>query len=164
MSTMPWRAVELPIPGGSIAVDVTGSGRLARQTVWVSHEGTTRIISSLPELRGALGHSPSAAEQLANTDPVSFAYLLCVLSGRAHHVFPRDAMWPELEEHFGLSRSANRARVEQGKFVFVAYSHYLPALRVSRITVDLATLELQEDVLVNSPWPPLPAGSQQAGD
>ncbi len=73
-------------------------------------------------------------------------------------------MWPELEEHFGLSRSANRARVEQGKFVFVAYSHYLPALRVSRITVDLATLELQEDVLVNSPWPPLPAGSQQAGD
>jgi hypothetical protein len=69
-------------------------------------------------------------------------------------------MWPELEQHFGLSRAANQARVERGKFVFVVYSHYMPTLRVSVITVNLSTLDLEENVIINSPWPPS-AGTPQ---
>jgi hypothetical protein len=72
-------------------------------------------------------------------------------------------MWPELERHFGLSRSANQARVEQGKFIFTAYSQYMPTLTVSRITVDLTNLNLNEEVVISSPWPPPPGKPTRTG-
>jgi hypothetical protein len=153
MNSSHWRAVELPLRDGHIVIDVVGSGNSARQTVSVLRGGTARTVSSLGELAQVVRESRASAEQLATTDPVSFAYLLCILSGRPHHVFPRDNMWPDLERCFGLSRSVNEARVQRGWFVFVAYSRYMPMLTVSRITVDLSTLEVKEDVLIDSPWP-----------
>jgi hypothetical protein len=154
MNSTLWRAADLALPDGRITIDVSNSGQFSQQTITVTHHRSTRTIASLPELAESLRESQASAEQLAASDPVSFAYLLCVLSGRPHHVFPRDSMWPDLEHHFDLSRSANQARVEQGRFIFVAYSSYMPVLTVSRITVDLATLELNEDVIIDSPWPP----------
>ncbi len=153
MNSSLWRAAELALPGGHIAIDVSGSGKFARQTVSVTRDRSTRTFFNLGELAELFRDARFSVEQLASSDPVSFAYLLCVLSGRPHHVFPRDSMWPDLERCFRLSRSANEARVEAGRFVFVAYSRYMPLLTVSRITVDLSTLELKEDVVIDSPWP-----------
>ena len=65
-------------------------------------------------------------------------------------------MWPELEEHFSLARSANQPHVLDGRFRFVTYSEYMPVLKLSRITVDLRTLAVSEQPLVNAPWPPVP--------
>ena len=162
MHSTRWRAAEIAIPNGCIAVDVADSGRFAQQTVSVSQKGTRRILSSLRELGDALQESLASPEQLASSSPVAFAYLLCVLSGRPHHVFPRDNMWPELEQHFGLSRSGCQPRVEQGKFVFLVYSQYMPTLTVSRITVDLSTLLLTEEVIVSASWPPSPGKAAQS--
>lgn len=156
MSSSLWRAVKLPIPDGFIAVDVAGSGKFARQHVSVSRHGTARSLGTLTELRQELQESKASAEQLAIANPVAFAYVLCVLAGKPHHVFPRDNMWPDLERCFGLERPCNEAKIEAGKFIFLAYSQYLPTLTVSRITVDLDTLDLKEDTVVSSPWP-LPA-------
>jgi hypothetical protein len=153
MNSSPWRAAELALPGGRIAIDVSGSGKFAQQTVSATRDGSTRTISNLGELAELFRDARLSVEQLAASDLVSFAYLLCVLSGRPRHVFPRDSMWPDLERCFGLPRSANEARVEAGRFVFVAYSRYMPVLTVSRITVDLSTLVIKEDVLIDSPWP-----------
>jgi hypothetical protein len=153
MNVPSWRAAEFALRDGRIRIDVTGSGKFARPVVSISRRGTTQTLSDLSELAEIVRESRASLEQLAASESVSFAYLLCVLSGRPHHVFTRDSMWPELERYFGLSRSANEARVEKGKFVFVAYSRYMPVLTVSRITVDLSTLELTEKVIIDSPWP-----------
>lgn len=157
-----WRAAELVVPNGSIAIDIADSGRFARQIVSVSQYEANRIISSLGELREVLQQLQASAEQLARTDPLSFAYLLCVLSGRSHHVLPIDSLWTILEESFGLRRTANRPRVEAGQFIFVVCSQYMPVLTVSRITVGLLTLDMNEDTLIQSPWPASPAAVVQS--
>lgn len=63
-------------------------------------------------------------------------------------------MWPELERYFGLNRAGCEPRVAAGKFEFVAYSSYMPILKVSRLTVDLSSLAVIEEPLVSAPWPP----------
>ncbi|MCI0699488.1 MAG: hypothetical protein L0241_00185 [Planctomycetia bacterium] len=154
MTMSTWRAGEIPLPDGVIAIDVSGSGRLTRQFVSFQKHGVSHEISSLSELASVLHSSGADTESLAATDPSGFAYLLCLLSGRPHHIFPRESMWPELEQHFALERSACQPRVTDGKFQFVAYSQYMPTLKVSRLTVDLKTLQVTEEPLVSAPWPP----------
>ncbi len=160
MDSSLWRALQITLPNGQMVVDVAGSGRFARQVVSVTIHGTSRVISSLPELCDSLKEAETSPKQLAMQDPVGFAYLLSVLSGRPHHVLPRDDMWPELEQHFGLRSSTSQPGIEDGIFQFVAYFQYMPVLKVSRIRVDLSTLELKEELLISSPWPPGPATTQ----
>jgi GNAT superfamily N-acetyltransferase len=154
MDSSLWRALQITLPNGQIVVDVAGSGRFARQVVLVTIHGTSRVISSLPELCDSLKKAETSPKQLAMQDPVGFAYLLSVLSGRPHHILPRDGMWPELEQHFGLLHSTSQPGIEDGIFQFVTYFQYMPVLKVSRIRVDLSTLELKEELLISSPWPP----------
>ena len=154
MTVSSWRAAEIPIPGGVIAVDVSGSGRLTRHLISFQTQGVSYEIASLSQLASILGSSRANTEALATADPVGLAYLVCLLSGRSHHIFPRESMWPEIERHFSLRRSENEPRVTNGKFQFVAYSQYMPVLNVSRLTVDLTTLEVVEEPLITSPWPP----------
>jgi hypothetical protein len=66
-------------------------------------------------------------------------------------------MWPELEQHFSFQRSESEPRVADGKFQFVAYSQYMPVLKMSRLVVDLRTLEVTEEPLIDAPWPPAQA-------
>lgn len=155
MSLSTWRAGEILLPNGVIAVNVCGSGRATRQTVTFQNQHTRREVATLSDLASILHTSGASAESLASADPVGFASLVCLLSGRPHHVFPRDSMWPELERHFSLDREENEPHVADGKFQFVTYSQYMPVLEISRIIVDLATLEVDEQPLVRAAWPPV---------
>jgi hypothetical protein len=154
MTPSTWRAGEILLPDGIIAIDVAGSGRLARQSVIYQNQGVSLEIHSLSELAGILASSHADTEALAARDPVSLAYLVCVLAGKSHYVFPRESMWPELEQHFSLRRAENEPHIENGKFQFAAYSQYMPILNVSRLTVDLKTLQVTEEPLICAPWPP----------
>ncbi len=157
MNASTWRSGEIALPDGIIAIEVSGSGRLTRQTVLFEKQGVSREVRSLGELADIFASSRVNVEELATSDPVGLAYLVCLLSDRAHHIFPRETMWPELEQHFSLLRSENEPRVSGGKFEFVAYSQYMPILKVSRLTVDLVTLEVREEPLINAEWPPVAA-------
>jgi hypothetical protein len=154
MTSSLWRAAEIPLPNGVIGVDVTGTGKLTRYSVSFKAPGVSREIASLSELASLLAASHADSSRLARSDPASFAFLICVLSNRPHHIFPRESMWPELEQHFSFNRSENEPRVAEGKFQFVAYSQYMPVLKMSRLVVDLSTLEVTEVPLIDAPWPP----------
>lgn len=157
MNASTWRSGVIALPDGVIAVDVSGSGRLTRQFVTFEKQGVSREIRSLSELADIFASSQVNTEALAISDPVGFAYLVCLLSNRAHHIFPRESMWPELEQHFSLRRADNEPRVSGGMFQFVAYSQYMPVLKISRLTVDLTTLEVREEPLISAAWPPAAA-------
>ena len=90
---------------------------------------------------------------------LGFAYLACILTDRFHHIFIREGMWPELEEHFALDRSENEPCVDNGKFHFTAFSSYMPVLKISRLAIDLKTLAITEEPLIEAAWPPAMVGS-----
>jgi hypothetical protein len=154
MPASSWRATELRLPNGIVAVDVVGSGQFARCAVVYVKEGVGHPITSLDQFARILADAQTDAARLAAADPVGFAYVVCLLSDRPHHVFPRDHMWPELEQHFSLRRAENEPRIADGKFQCVVYSQYMPMLKVSRLTVDLNTLRVTEEPLISAPWPP----------
>lgn len=152
--TSSWRAMELPLPDGRIAVDVTGSGKLTKHFVSYELQGISREIASPGDLANILMSSHTNGGRMAELDPVGFAYLVCILTNRFHHIFIRESMWPELEEQFALDRSENEPRVDNGKFHFTAFSSYMPVLKISRLVVDLTTLAIIEQPLIEAPWPP----------
>jgi hypothetical protein len=151
-----WRAWEMPLPRGSITVDTTGSGRLTRWYIAYQHEGEARDITSVAELAAAVADGGATAEQVARTDPIGLAILLCQLTDRPRQVPPGETLWPQLEG-FGWPRADGEPRVIDGQLTLVVYSIPVPHLRLSRLWVNLATLDVREEVLADLPWPLVPA-------
>lgn len=161
MTATAWRAAELKLPGGVIALDVSDAGCFARQCIAVEAGGVRRAVTTLGDLSTVLRECSADIAQLTTSEPVSLALVVCVLTDRPRHVLPRETMWPEMEEQFSLNREACEPRFADGEFQFVAYSRYMPVLTLSRLTVDLARARITEEVLVDAPWPPVAAPMTQ---
>ncbi len=155
MNATIWRAAVLPIRSATVAVDVSGSGRLARYSVSSEQGGLSREISSVEELSQLLTELGADAREAAQADPVAFAFIVCVLCGCPARVLNlNSSLWPDLERHFRLDRLVNQPRIENGRFVFLISPQYMPVLKVDQIAVDLRTLEAIQTPLIEQPWPP----------
>src|SRR5260221_308502 len=114
----------------------------------------SRPFSSLAELRDVFRQSGTSAEQLARATPVNFAYLVCVLSDRLHRVLTSESLWSTLEKVLAPADTADRLRVDPGRLVFLTITLDVPNFSVIRITVDLSTLDVREELIATLPWPP----------
>ena len=158
MTSSLWRAVSIPIADGVLAVDVADSGRRARHHVSWERGGVVHPISSVEELASVLSGLRVGGEEVAKADAVSFGFVLCVLSDRPYRILaPDSSIWPDLERHFNLRRIDHGPKVENGRLTYLASAQYSPVLKVHRLTADLRTFRIGEEVLISAPWPPAPS-------
>lgn len=148
-----WRAWTLPLSRGVFALDTNGSGSWTRQYVSYEADGVARRINTPGELADALAADGETADRLARAHSFGLVYLLGVLTGR-RYLLIRQTMWAAVEALCGLRPADCEARVEGGRLTMVVYTDYKPLFRVCRLTIDLATLDVHEEELVNAPWPP----------
>ena len=58
---------------------------------------------------------------LGTIDSIGLTCLTCQLTGRPHHISPRESIWPELEQQFEFRRCEDEPHIANGKFQFAAY-------------------------------------------